>query len=195
MSYTFEQYQCDAARTINWELSPGEMLLHAVFGMSSEVGEVAGNFQKRYQGHELDNGHVLKEAGDALWFIAELCTACGVTMEEVAEQNIAKLQVRYPEKFDADRSVNRERYGVTDEQMEAQKCKCYTSDERCTGTKEIDAVPVKHGHWTNAGVNNDYFWLMQCSVCHGLASQVAEHFVYEFCPHCGAKMDEVTECD
>lgn len=57
-------------------------------------------------------------------------------------------------------------------------------------TAVLDADPVKHGYWTNAGVNNECFWLMQCSVCRGLASQVAEHFVYGFCPHCGAKMDE-----
>lgn len=57
-------------------------------------------------------------------------------------------------------------------------------------SKQLTVDPVKHGHWTNAGVNNECFWLMQCSVCRGLASQVAEHFVYEFCPHCGAKMDE-----
>lgn len=46
----------------------------------------------------------------------------------------------------------------------------------------IDAVPVVHGHWTFDAEHYD----VDCSVCN-------ESFpwVTPYCPHCGARMDEV----
>lgn len=83
---------------------------HALFGLASEVGEVCGLHQKVHQGHALDVGDVLLELGDVLWFVAEACDCYGLSMDEVARANIAKLKARYPKEFDADRSVNRPEY-------------------------------------------------------------------------------------
>lgn len=84
-----------------------EKLFHAVFGLSSEAGEVAGILQKVFQGHDLDKDHLIKELGDCLWMIAEACEALGDTMGRVAEVNIWKLWERYPEGFSSDRSIHR----------------------------------------------------------------------------------------
>ena len=51
---------------------------------------------------------LIYEVGDLLWGIAEYCTAKGWSMDVVAERNIEKLRKRYPEGFDAKRSVHRE---------------------------------------------------------------------------------------
>lgn len=104
------QYQELAARTINKELTWKQQGRHALYGMASEVGEIQGVYQKKYQGHPFDEDGVKKEVGDLLWFVAEYCTAHGWTLEEIATANIEKLMKRYPEGFDAERSVNREMY-------------------------------------------------------------------------------------
>ena len=104
---TLNEYQKQAARTINKSNLSSENEMHAVHGMSSEVGEINDLYQKMYQGHQFDKDHVKKELGDLLWFIAEYCTACDMTLEEVAQANIDKLKARYPEGFDPDKSLHR----------------------------------------------------------------------------------------
>ena len=104
---TGNEYQELAARTINKALSPRLQEKHALFGMAAEVGELLGLYQKRYQGHALDEEHAIKEVGDVLWMVAEYCTACNITLEDVMQRNIDKLKARYPEGFDTEHSMNR----------------------------------------------------------------------------------------
>lgn len=108
---TFDKYQTLARRTQNAELDRDEKRLHALHGLASEVGEIHGIMQKVYQGHRLDFSELEKEVGDLLWFVAELCDVYDWSMSDVAAENIEKLRKRYPEGFDADRSVHREAYG------------------------------------------------------------------------------------
>lgn len=103
----FEEYQELASRTINQKLSVKEIELHALHGMSSEIGEVHSIYQKVYQGHDFDLNHVCSELGDLLWFVAEWCTAMGVDLDAIAYYNIEKLKARYPEGFDIDKSLHR----------------------------------------------------------------------------------------
>ena len=49
-------------------------------------------------------------------------------------------------------------------------------------TPTIDAVPVKHGKWTFDAVHYD----VDCSVCNE-----SSPWTTPYCPHCGARMDEV----
>lgn len=102
------EYQKDAMRTCSIPYdNKEEMLFHAVFGLASEAGEVAGILQKKYQGHPVDLEHLKKELGDCLWMIAEACTALGFDMGNVARVNIAKLKARFPDGFSSERSLNR----------------------------------------------------------------------------------------
>ena len=59
----------------------------------------------------------------------------------------------------------------------------------------VDAEPVKHGHWNEA--KDGTLW---CSVCisTGPYDEDSWGYVlnaphYDYCPNCGAKMDEVEE--
>jgi len=87
-----------------------EKLLNAALGLAGEAGEFADHIKKnRFQGHDLDPDHLVKELGDILWYIAQAATALDVPIDEVMARNIKKLEARYPEgHFDADRSRNRE---------------------------------------------------------------------------------------
>lgn len=103
---TLNEYQALAQRTSNTKDS--DKLLNGVLGLNGEAGEVADIVKKvGYQGHKMDVGHLIEEIGDCLWYIAELATAAGVTLDVVAFMNIQKLKKRYPDGFEAERSVNR----------------------------------------------------------------------------------------
>ena len=104
---TLNEYQELAAKTINPTLTVQEQTEHALFGIASEVGELNGLFQKRLQGHVIDEEHLLKECGDILWMLAELLTAKGYTLDDVARMNIDKLRARYPDGFDTEHSLHR----------------------------------------------------------------------------------------
>lgn len=101
------EYQMAAARTINKNLFQEQRLYHALHGMAGEVGEIHSLFQKAFQGHPLDHEHLKKEFGDLLWMLAEGCTAMNWTLEEVAQANLSKLRDRYPDGFDAEKSLHR----------------------------------------------------------------------------------------
>ena len=107
---TGNEYQQLAMRTTKDEWR-GKMLwdqkIHAIMGLNSEAGEVAGIIQKTYQGHDMDIPHIIKELGDTMWFIAECCDAFGISLDEVMETNIDKLRARYPDGFDAEHSLHR----------------------------------------------------------------------------------------
>lgn len=103
------EYQILASRTINRAADSVDQEYHALHGMVGEIGELHSIYQKRYQGHLEDSDeHRKKELGDLLWFIAEYCTACGWTLEEVMGLNIDKLKKRYPEGFETERSLHRQ---------------------------------------------------------------------------------------
>lgn len=107
---TFEEYQALARRTQRAELPVWAMKEHALFGLSSEVGEVMGLHQKVHQGHPMDETALRLEIGDCLWFISELCDVYGWSMDEIAIANIAKLRNKYKDKFTVEESVNRKEY-------------------------------------------------------------------------------------
>ena len=105
---TPNEYQKAANRTANEELTHIGMEHHALYGMCSEIGEIHSLYQKVYQGHGApDKEHLKKEVGDLLWFIAEYCTSKSWNLEDVMEENIEKLYSRYPDGFEAEKSLHR----------------------------------------------------------------------------------------
>lgn len=104
---TFKEYQELASRTVPTQI-PIEQECHALHGMVAEIGELHSIYQKRYQGHlECSDEHRKKELGDLIWFIAEYCTGCGWSLDEIATLNIDKLKSRYPTGFESERSLHR----------------------------------------------------------------------------------------
>lgn len=106
---TANEYQRLAMATLNPDLSQKEILINGVMGLCGEAGE-AIDVVKKYlaQGHELDRDKLIKELGDVAWYLAETATALDISLEEVLERNLEKLRARYPEGFDAQRSIHRE---------------------------------------------------------------------------------------
>jgi NTP pyrophosphatase (non-canonical NTP hydrolase) len=102
------EYQDLASRSKNKELDAREEMLQDALGVAGEAGECADLVKKHaFHGHPLDKDKLTKELGDVLWYVSQLAGAIGVTLDEVAEKNIAKLKARYPEGFTPEASLNR----------------------------------------------------------------------------------------
>jgi len=108
LELTIRDYYKAARRTMNDKLTWQQTREHALHGIASECGEIHGLYQKTYQGHELIKERVMDELGDLAWFWMELCFAEKIDPQEVLEYNIDKLVKRYPDGFQAERSVHRE---------------------------------------------------------------------------------------
>lgn len=103
---TLNEYQALAQRTSN---DDADKLLNGCMGMCGEAGECIDIMKKhRMQGHALAADKLAEEIGDVLWYVAEAAAGLGMSLEEIAMLNIAKLRARYPQGFDAERSINRE---------------------------------------------------------------------------------------
>lgn len=101
MTMTMNEYQTLAARTIG-TTAVADMQIHAAFGMASEANELreaenayaCANHTQR--GPEL-RAHMIKEAGDLAWMVAEMCTARGLFLADVvknAERNTLRHYIR-----------------------------------------------------------------------------------------------------
>jgi NTP pyrophosphatase (non-canonical NTP hydrolase) len=104
---TGNEYQAQAARTINLQLNDYETQMHSLHGMAAELGEIHALFQKKFQGHEVDEEKLKEEAGDLIWNFCEFLTSRGLQLDDVMESNIEKLRKRYPDGFSEWRSKHR----------------------------------------------------------------------------------------
>lgn len=77
--------------------SPG--FLEKVLGLVGETGEAADKVKKiirdkgGYASKE-DKAEIIKELGDALWYLANVARYMGVPLSDVADRNIEKLTSR-----------------------------------------------------------------------------------------------------
>lgn len=106
---TLNEYQALAQRTSRHDLPTECHLSNGVLGLAGETGEVCDLVKKHFyqDGREIRDD-LIDELGDVLWYIAETASAIGVKMDDIAQHNVDKLKRRYPEGFDADRSLHRE---------------------------------------------------------------------------------------
>ena len=88
-----------------------ERILTAAIGITAEGGEFAEIVKKAFfQGKPFDEYaqyHAKRELGDIMWYVAQACIALDITMDDVIETNIEKLEARYPGGFDSFLSENR----------------------------------------------------------------------------------------
>lgn len=84
-------------------------LTHIAFGLSGEVGEFVDALKKHlFYGKLLDVVNLEEELGDMMWFIAYACRVLGLDLGTVMDKNIAKLAIRYPNRFQEWDALNRD---------------------------------------------------------------------------------------
>jgi NTP pyrophosphatase (non-canonical NTP hydrolase) len=103
---TFDEYQEQAVRTSATKDAPTDtIILHCALGLGGESGEIIEHVKKVFFfNHDVDYNYLRYELGDVLWYIAVMADGMGMTLSELAKDNIQKLKERYPEGFDRERS-------------------------------------------------------------------------------------------
>lgn len=96
---TLEEYQKQALTTVIATDNEFRDLLHWVLGINGEAGEIAEKIKKIIRDKdavvsEEDKAELAKEVGDVLWYLAVFAHHLGVPFEEIAQQNLDKLQSR-----------------------------------------------------------------------------------------------------
>ena len=95
----FKEYQKKTHETFkDNDDQEGLKISRIALGIAEEGGECAGKvkkFLRRDFGIAELKEHLSKEMGDTLWYISEMCNLLGLSMEEVAQDNIAKLKDRH----------------------------------------------------------------------------------------------------
>ena len=91
----FNEYQ-EKARSTAIYPDIGNNLVYTVLGLAGEAGEVSEKLKKviRDDGgkvSEKKREEFKKEAGDVLWYLANIAAELNTTLEEIAEKNIEKL--------------------------------------------------------------------------------------------------------
>ena len=77
-----------------------EPIVGFALGLAGESGEVVDDIKKKYfHGRTIDPDHTIEELGDVMWYVANIATQLGVTLDEVIERNADKLRVRYPQMY------------------------------------------------------------------------------------------------
>lgn len=105
---TGNEYQQKAMRTAAG-LSEMDLLINGVMGLNGEAGECIDLVKKAlFQGHILNREKLIDELSDVMWYVAITAHGINVTLDEIMQHNIDKLLKRYPNGFEAKRSVNRE---------------------------------------------------------------------------------------
>lgn len=88
------------------------LLITGSMGLGSESGELEEIVKKLlFQGKNLDEQtlfHMKRELGDIMWYWINTCRALDLDPYDVIEENVKKLNARYPDfKFNTEHSENR----------------------------------------------------------------------------------------
>jgi len=95
---TFEEYQKLTSETAIYP-NKGDNYIYPSLGLANEVGEFLGRVKKVMRD---TNGiitqenkiEMMYELGDSLWYLSQVATELGLSLDIIAESNIIKLQDR-----------------------------------------------------------------------------------------------------
>jgi len=77
----------------------GSNFIYPTLGLAGEAGEVADKVKKVIRDEkgvldEKSRNNLMLELGDVLWYVSQLSSELGFCLEEVAQNNLAKLRSR-----------------------------------------------------------------------------------------------------
>ena len=91
----FNDYQQHASET---SMTPSELkgkIYYPAIGLAGEVGELLNKIKKIARDNkQADIDDIKGELGDVLWYVSELASQFGMSLEDVAKHNVAKLKSR-----------------------------------------------------------------------------------------------------
>lgn len=107
----FNTYQKESRKTAIYP-KIGHEIVYPALGLAGESGEVVEKIKKLFRN---DNGvisdeakiELAKELGDVIWYVSQIATELGISMEEVVQMNLLKLKKRMTEGTIASSGDNR----------------------------------------------------------------------------------------
>lgn len=95
MQTKYGAYQEQSRKTYS-DIETNDPIVYPTLGLVNEAGEFAGKIKKIFRDKDgefsaTDKDALKGELGDVLWYLTQLCTNLGFTLEEVAEANLDKL--------------------------------------------------------------------------------------------------------
>jgi len=94
----FQEYQEKSRKTAIYP-NAGENYVYPTIGLAGETGEVSEKIKKVIRDKngvvdEETKEAIKKELGDVLWYVSQLATELGLSLDDIAENNIEKLYSR-----------------------------------------------------------------------------------------------------
>ncbi len=92
---TFNDYQRESRKTAGYP-PIGHGVIYPILGLTNEAGEVAGKIKKIFRDKDGHIGDAEREAlkaelGDVLWYLAQVATELDLSLQDIADANLAKL--------------------------------------------------------------------------------------------------------
>ena len=96
---TFEEYQKISRKTAIYP-DKDNNFIYPTLGLAGESGEVAEKIKKILRDNkgvvdDFKKQELSKELGDVLWYVSQLATELGLSLDEIASLNIEKLYSRF----------------------------------------------------------------------------------------------------
>jgi len=95
---TFQEYQTESRKTAIYP-NKDNNFIYPTLGLAGEAGEVAEKIKKVLRDgngvvSDEKKEEITKELGDVMWYVANLSTELKISLEDVVQKNIEKLQSR-----------------------------------------------------------------------------------------------------
>jgi NTP pyrophosphatase (non-canonical NTP hydrolase) len=101
MQMEFNEYQIAAAKTDQIAGSSVESIVVPFLGLAGESGSLLTQYKKFLRDgdkYEIFDQRIAEELGDILWYIADIATKFGLNLDEVARNNLGKVNDRWRSK-------------------------------------------------------------------------------------------------
>lgn len=77
----------------------GKKFVYPALGLAGEAGEIADKVKKIFRDKsgrvkKKDKEEIAKELGDVMWYVSQVATEFGLSLDEVAKENVKKLKSR-----------------------------------------------------------------------------------------------------
>lgn len=93
----FNEYQRKARQTAIYH-NIGRNFIYPTLGIVGEAGEIAEKVKRVVRVNGVIDAalrrEIAKELGDVLWYLAALASELGLSLDDIAKDNLAKLQSR-----------------------------------------------------------------------------------------------------
>jgi NTP pyrophosphatase (non-canonical NTP hydrolase) len=96
----FQEYQVQAKKTDKQKRNIGEKaIIIPLLGLAGEAGSLLTEYKKRLRdkdAHRLFKEVFKEELGDILWYLSNVATKLGISLDEIANYNLQKIFERWP---------------------------------------------------------------------------------------------------